>query len=824
MTLAEPTLVQSAQIVSAYEIQHGSALAADVTLGATSLTVEELDDYSDTGGEIWLSSLEDAELTTEPLVYVGLDRATNRILLSLAWTAELPLFTAGDGVWISPAATERRADVALDGEEDQIVVARIPYALAANIPLGVRDDHAGEWVRVRVTEYGYALDDAILEYPKTDPESISIIDPDTGEEIGGIGGDASFDTVTADEIISPSVPRRNWLPQTVYVDAATGSDENDGVGLYPLLDTFERVVATPSWGTSDSGHVWTVLSAAGTVDVGNATVGSTRSRFSGGNQTNLLRSAFAPLDVEVSTQIQPFSVLPDAGSFFAGVAGRISDASNWLAVVIATNSSGVTAAEIQKRVGGTITGAIVSTPIGTFPAATEFRIRVQIQTNPDGGTDVRGKVWQAAAVEPDDWTVSANLTETVLQTPNGVGALHRSGSAPTIQTVASYRDFSAAVIDADANIVPVESTGVGPFASISAALDLAGEWNDADVRLILSGSFDEAVYVNGLAGGGRLFVDGANVTTIYGIWKLYGVTQYVELRNFTQQDTAEPGVSGTFEFRTSRHVEVINVKVQSNSSRAYNVIATEGSDVRVQDCQLSGATSYCVQSAEESTVFAINNSGAAGTGSYRAANAILWQDGTKPTGATATQNGGQIFGSVTTSGGGSPPPTSNKVTKTYAPNGSRTWRPEWGWREDDRDVVQGEYAGSGGISRGAVFYGTKLNVAGKTADSGKIFVKRKSSGGSSGPEAVYLFAHDLASQPSSDSTSPAIKDSGSKLGTLSWGQGKWFDIPKPWVQDMLNGTGGRRGFGLYHASASPYVIAVPYNGGGESWKVKFTFH
>ena len=41
---------------------------------------------------------------------------------------------------------------------------------------------------------------------------------------------------------------------------------------------------------------------------------------------------------------------------------------------------------------------------------------------------------------------------------------------------------------------------------------------------------------------------------------------------------------------------------------------------------------------------------------------------------------------------------------------------------------------------------------------------------------------------------------------------------------MLNGTGGRRGFGLYHGSASPYVIASPYNGGGDTWKVKFTFH
>ena len=109
-----------------------------------------------------------------------------------------------------------------------------------------------------MTEYGYALEDATLEYPETDPDSISIVDPDTGEEIGSIGGDASFDTVTADEIISPSVPRRNPDSMVLYVDPVAGSDENDGTAFYPLADTFERNVATPSWGRPIA-HPWSVI-------------------------------------------------------------------------------------------------------------------------------------------------------------------------------------------------------------------------------------------------------------------------------------------------------------------------------------------------------------------------------------------------------------------------------------------------------------------------------------------------------------------------------------------------------------------------------------
>jgi hypothetical protein len=112
VTLARPTLVQSAQIVAAYEVQHGSALSVGIPgVGATYLELEDLDDFADAGGEIYLQALEDSELTTEPLVYSGLDRTLNRVLLSVAWTAELPLFLPGDHVWISPSTTRPVASV-----------------------------------------------------------------------------------------------------------------------------------------------------------------------------------------------------------------------------------------------------------------------------------------------------------------------------------------------------------------------------------------------------------------------------------------------------------------------------------------------------------------------------------------------------------------------------------------------------------------------------------------------------------------------------------------------------------------------------------------
>jgi len=247
VTVAEPVLEQIAQIVSVYEIQQGSSLAADITAGATFLTVDDLDDFSDSGGLLFLRAIDDVDNSTEPLEYLSLDRAQNRILLAAAWDPAFSLYVAGDSVWISPVATERRADIALDGEEDQIVVARVPFAIAASIPLGVRPEHAGEWIRAEVTDYGYRIVDAVLEYAKTDPDSIIITDPDTGEEIGSIGGDAAFDSVTADEIISPSVPKRNYQAALLYVDPVAGLDDNDGTAFAPLGDTFTRTVAGSAW-------------------------------------------------------------------------------------------------------------------------------------------------------------------------------------------------------------------------------------------------------------------------------------------------------------------------------------------------------------------------------------------------------------------------------------------------------------------------------------------------------------------------------------------------------------------------------------------------
>lgn len=166
MTLDVTVLEQSGQIVSVYEVRAGSTLAAALTAGATYAVLDDLDDFADTGGALDVAEVDTPTNATSAVAYSGLDRTLGRVLLVSPWSG--PGYAIGDNVWISPAATERRAEVALDGEEDQIVIARVPYWLAANLDLGVRDQAAGEWVRVALVDTSYELRDAYLEAPVID--------------------------------------------------------------------------------------------------------------------------------------------------------------------------------------------------------------------------------------------------------------------------------------------------------------------------------------------------------------------------------------------------------------------------------------------------------------------------------------------------------------------------------------------------------------------------------------------------------------------------------------------------------------------------------
>ena len=183
---------------------------------------------------------------------------------------------------------------------------------------------------------------------------MQIVDPDTGEVVGELGGDAAFGTITADVVSSPSVPLRVPDDALLYVDAVNGDDDNDGTAVPLFVDTFERVVAPTSWGVADSGQAWvTQLNSGDLLDV---TAGEGRMRTNGGGQFVYLRSGgFAPLDVEVYARVRA-SGTPN-GQYQIDLVARGWQSSYYYVLTVNYNSagSGTVIAQLQSRVAAAYT-------------------------------------------------------------------------------------------------------------------------------------------------------------------------------------------------------------------------------------------------------------------------------------------------------------------------------------------------------------------------------------------------------------------------------------------------------------------------------------
>ena len=166
---------------------------------------------------------------------------------------------------------------------------------------------------------------------------------------------------------------------------------------------------------------------------------------------------------------------------------------------------------------------------------------------------------------------------------------------------ATWYDFSVTAIDPSGALVDTDAGGVGPLATLRAALDHLGSWNDGDVRIALVADVEEDLEIEGLAGGGRVIVDGGLVATLYGRIRFYGVHQFVEVRDLTLQHVAETSLSGV-EMRTARHIELNNLDAGER-----RLVQRRPRDGGVggpgRQLPMNGYTTNAVQCIEGSTLF-----------------------------------------------------------------------------------------------------------------------------------------------------------------------------------------------------------------------------
>jgi hypothetical protein len=821
--------------VAAYTL--GVTLEAAASAGATSLTV--MDPWGlPPFGRLRVEVEEGG--AGEEIGYTAIDPDTGVV------TLETPLvnaWAAGDWFYLLPVSTideegepqvQRLASqlfawVRLSPDDDEPVIARIPANLAAALSTGFQDPpieatiqrQGDEWVLVDLptTPASVATDQLVTG-------GLIVVDPETGETVASITPDGgAFQHLSAENFESPGIPKRNERSMNLYVDAANGDDTNDGQGLPALIDTFTRTVTNPGFGTSDSGHAWGQNVHTGNLQEVNGTDG--RIRLNGTSQETIMTVPLSMLDNEMLARVN-INQVPGSGGFYGGLCPRMVDSQNCWAVFLQISSAGNLVLEADEQLSNAWT-ALQQVTIGTgyttgTLAAKDWFVRCQLALNPEGGTDIRAKAWDATTTEPDAWQVEVNSVTAALQSPARVGVAARSGAAMSSgNPIVSYRELSAYTIDASGFVVDVETEGVGPLATVASALEQVGEWNDGTVRIILTGTVEENIDILGLSGGGSLTIDGGGlgVTTLWGYVRLRNVAHEVNVRAMTIQDTGDPGPAGTISAYGSGYLYVEGVSIQTNGSRANSIVFQYGSRGRVDSSEVHGATSRGIYSVNVSVCYLSNNAGSGAPVSYQASAAQIHVNGSKPSNATNTTLSGQIFGTTGSNSGGSAPTPSTKKTTTVTCNATKSWRGVYDppWRSGD-DAIQGSYGGSAN-SRGFFFYGAKCEKPGRSCDSIKVTLKRQSTGGASGKAGVYLWLHGYKSQ-SDAGTAGAVQEGPVKVGELAWGETKTFSLPVAWGNKLLDGT--RRGIVAYVQDGNPYVWLAGRGGNTNQGKLVIVHH
>lgn len=157
-------MIEQGLIRSVQTTPLGSLLAADAALAATSVTVESILDFNETGGTLTLNGVSYA--------YLSADYSTNVITLATGLTGAA---VTGDAVALVPGSVDTTALVEMTGA-DEAIPARVPHALADRIPEGIRLDGEEEAVQLEWVDGEFILTDVVGKVPVIDGD---YIDPAT---------------------------------------------------------------------------------------------------------------------------------------------------------------------------------------------------------------------------------------------------------------------------------------------------------------------------------------------------------------------------------------------------------------------------------------------------------------------------------------------------------------------------------------------------------------------------------------------------------------------------------------------------------------------
>lgn len=141
-------------------------------------------------------------------------------------------------------------------------------------------------------------------------------------------------------------------------------------------------------------------------------------------------------------------------------------------------------------------------------------------------------------------------------------------------------------------------------------------------------------------------------------------------------------------------------------------------------------------------------------------------------------------------------------TTTYYTTQTQSWR-DSSWRTDNNYIYQGIYGY--GNHKGFMCFNSasiRSTLAGVTNLSGKIYLHRRNSGGSSASTNIYLWGHTY------DSTGGgySLTQNYGCIGSWAWNEGKTVSLPNTVLTHLQNGT--IHGLALYISTSSYSYYAI----------------
>lgn len=200
-------------------------------------------------------------------------------------------------------------------------------------------------------------------------------------------------------------------------------------GISALSDTFTRVVGAGSWGTSDSGHTYTLS------DTSVASVNGTQGVLAL-STTNAEKHATVSIGahglVDLSTWLT-LGVTPTGAPINWGLMLRFTDVNNyyWADSQIAT--TGVITLRLIKRVSGVATQ--LTTTTAPIAHSTSVPRVLRAMYDPSTGT-FASRIWSSDAAQPDTWHLST--TDSAVPAGTSAGVIARLATGNTNVTPVSF--------------------------------------------------------------------------------------------------------------------------------------------------------------------------------------------------------------------------------------------------------------------------------------------------------------------------------------------------------------------------------------------------